>query len=345
MRMLLALGVVSAALAMAGPAPASDVNVAGDPWPAAAGFALAPCTDDIYCGEQTLTEGFIADGEWNSTTNQMGFVTTINSIIVIDPLCAGVSATDITGPDFPGPLTRAFAWGIQDGDSWVGTWYSASGPVLPKLYHLDATFNVIGTYAYPDPLTGLDMQFSGLAMDPTSGHLWGILRNNPSGTISRFVEFDVNVDPPVLLQGPIDTPWPGGPSAVSSAGLEYSSADCTILAMRQDTNNLGNSSFLVKFQDVDPLGTTGGVSLLGDCTINNTPCTGAGQSSNRPWGIALIEGDPSYIIYSDLNLDVGCATPEQPIDFHIIAGPPFTGVCLAPVEPSTWGQIKSRYSN
>jgi len=344
MRILLALGVLSAAMGTAGSAPASDVNVAGDPWPAPASIALAPCTDDVFCGEQALSDGFIADGEWNTTTSQAGFVTTINSIVVVGPLCNTVSVTDITGGDFPGPVTRAFAWGIENGDAWVGTWYSATGPLLPKLYHLDATFNVIGTYAYPDPLTGLDMQFSGLAMDVTSGHLWGILRNNPAGTISRFVELDVNVDPPVLLQGPIDTPWPGGPSARSSAGLEYSSADCTLIAMRQDSNNLGETA-LVAFQDVDPLGTAGGVSLLGDCSIATTPCVGAGQASNRPWGVALVEGDASYIIYSDLNVDAGCAAPVQPIDFHVIARPQFTGVCLSPVEPSTWGQIKSRYSN
>jgi hypothetical protein len=181
-------------------------------------------------------------------------------------------------------------------------------------------------------------------MDPTSGHLWGILRNNPSGTISRFVEFDVNVDPPVLLQGPIDTPWPGGPSAVSSAGLEYSTTDCTLLALRQDSNNLGDTS-LVVFQDVDPQGVSGGVTLLGDCSVANTPCVGAGQTSNRPWGISLIETEPSYVVYSDLNLDNACTNIEQPGDFHVIARPPFTGVCVAPVEPSTWGQIKSRYVN
>ncbi len=344
MRILFAIGIATAVMALAGAAMATDMHSPGDPAPGVPMFSAAPCTDDVYCGEWDLTAaggGYIADGEWNPN-GQVGFVTTVNSIIVIDGICSSPVVTDITGPDFPGPLTRGFAWGIGEGDSWVGTWYSATGPQLPKLYHLDATFNVIGTYSFPDPDTGLDMQFSGLAMDAANGHLWGILRNNPTGTLSRFVEIDINQDPPVLTQGPFDTPWPGGPSAVSSAGLEYNSQDCTLLAMRQDSNNLGDTQMVV-FQDDNPSATTEGVTLLGDCSIANTPCVGPGQSSNRPWGLALVEGGANYVIYSDLNLDVGCGTIGQPADFHIIAPPPFVGVCLSPVEESTWGQIKSRY--
>jgi hypothetical protein len=339
---LYAVAVLGAALAVTCPVLASDIHLPADPSPSTGFKALDPCADDVYCADKTLSEGFLADGEWNPSTQLAGFVSTINSVVIVNDLCQEVSTTDITGADFPGPLTRGFAWGIDGGDSWVGSWRDPAFFPDPKLYHLDASFAVIAIYGYPDPGTGLDMQFSGLAMDEDRGHLWAILRNNPAGTLSRFVEFDINVDPPVILQGPIDVPWPGGPSAVSSAGLEYRSEDCTILALRQDANNLGDTS-LVTFQDEDP-SAAGGVTLLGDCSIANTPCVGAGQSSNRPWGIALFEGAAPYAIYSDLNLDASCGVIEQPADFHVIGLPPFTGVCLIPTEPSTWGQIKSRYT-
>ncbi len=345
MRILFAIGAMIATLALAGAALASDAHVTGDPWPGLSGLRAVPCTDDIYVSSHTLPAGYVADGEWNPATNQSGFVASVETIIILDALGQVVSETDITGPSFPGSgLVRSFAWGLNSNDCWVGSWYSSSGPVLPKLYHLDASFSEIASYSYPDPGTGLDMQFSGLALDAANGHLWAILRNNPAGTFSRFVEFDINVDPPALLQGPIDTPWPGGPSAVSSAGLEYNSQDCTLLALRQDSNNVGETT-LVVFQDVDPQGTTSGVTLLGDCSIANTPCVGAGQTTNRPWGISLVEGPPNYAIFSDLNLDGSCSAIEQPADFHLITPPQFTGICLSPVNPSTWGQIKSRYTN
>lgn len=155
MRNVLLLGIVSAMFGLAGSTLASDENVAGDPWPAPAGFVAAPCTDDTYCGVQALDAGYVADGEWNSATNQNGFVTSNNYIAVIGAVCASISFTEITGGDFPDQIPRSFAWGMNN-DAWVGTWYSA--PTLPKLHHLDSNFNVIASYAYPDPLTGLDMQ-------------------------------------------------------------------------------------------------------------------------------------------------------------------------------------------
>jgi hypothetical protein len=292
--------------------------------------------------DHALAQGFVADGEALPGSAQVGFVTTNNTIVIIDGACAVSGETPITGPGFPGPVTRSFAWGIGGGDSWVGTWLISGAPD-PELYHLDGTFTVIDSYTFTDSGTGLPMQISGLAMDVDRGHLWGILRNNPAGTVSRFVEFDVNVDPPVLLQGPIDVPWPGGPSAISSAGLDYNQQECTLVALRQDVNNTGATSLAV-FQDLNPFG-PGGVTLLGDCSIPNVPCTGAGAGTNRPWGVAVVEGGVPYAIYSDLNLlpDQGCTLIEQPADFHFVALPPFTGLCPLPVSPSTWGQIKARY--
>jgi len=324
----------------AGTSPASDILIPGDPYPGEYRSSAASCKDNLHCIDHTLPSGFIADGEWDPVTQNVGFVTTGNTIVVRDGLCALQGETSITGTDFPGPVTRSFAWGIQSGDSWVGSWL-VSGAPAPKIYHLDGTFNVLNSYSFMDTGTGLDMQCSGLAMDPDRGHLWAILRNNPAGTVSRFVELDVNVDPPVILQGPLDVPWPGGPSAISSAGLEYNSLDCTLLAVRQDVNNVGATA-LVVFQDVNPAG-AGGVALLDECTIANTPCTGAGTGTNRPWGIALIEGQPSYGIFSDLNLAADCMAIEQPGDFHFISGPNISGQCALPVNPSTWGQVKSLY--
>jgi hypothetical protein len=326
----------------AGQAPASDSHVSGDPQPGVKIMSFGDaCTDNLACVEHPLAAGFMADGEWNPVTQLVGFVTTGNTVVVTDGLCAVQGETAITGPDFPGPVTRSFAWGNQAGDSWVGSWLVTGFPTA-ALYHLDGTFTVLNSYIIQDTGTGLEMQISGLAMDHDRGHLWGILRNNPAGTVSRFVEFDVNVDPPVIIQGPLDVPWPGGPSSISSAGLEYNSQDCTLLALRQDVNNIGATS-LVVFQDVDPDG-AGGVTLLGECSIANTPCVGTGMATNRPWGIALIEGGTSYAIFSDLNLAADCATPEPPIDLHFITPPPFSGLCAVAVNPASWGQIKSLYS-
>ena len=338
----LCMWVALSAILAAGPsAAADDRHLPGDRFPAAAVGGVPLCPSDIFCGSDSLDAGFVADGEFDPTNQRTGFVTTNNTIIVIDNLCGSAVESDITGPDFPGPATRSFAWGLGAGDCWVGSW-NVTGSA-PKLYHLDASFNTLNAYNFPDPGTGLDMQFSGLALDRDRGHLWGILRNNPAGTNGRFVELDINGASPVVIQGPIDVPWPGGVSAIGSAGLEYNNADCTILALQQDTNNIGQT-FMVAFQDVDPAGTAGGVSRLGECQISNTPCVGGGQSTNRPWGLALVDGPPAYVIFSDLNVQADCATIDQPADFHIVEAPAVTGTCAAPVTPTTWGQIKATYN-
>jgi hypothetical protein len=322
-------------------AAADDRHVPGDRFPSTVYGGAPLCASDVFCGNDTLDAGFVADGEFDPTGQRSGFVTTANTIVVVDNLCGLASESDITGPDFPGPATRSFAWGLGAGDCWVGSW-NVTGSA-PKLYHLDSSFNTLNAYNFPDPGTGLDMQFSGLALDRDRGHLWGILRNNPAGTFSRFVELDINGAAPVVIQGPIDVPWPGGASAVGSAGLEYDNSNCTILALQQDANNVG-LTLLVAFQDVDPAGPAGGVSLLGECQITNAACTGGGQSTNRPWGISFVEGPPAYFIFSDLNLQADCATIDQPADFHVVEGPVVSGTCAAPVTPSTWGQIKATYN-
>ena len=338
---LLCMWVALGAMVAASPvAAADDRHVPGDRFPAAVYGGAPLCAGDIFCSNDTLDAGFVADGEFDPTGQRSGFVTTNNTIVVVDLLCGVQSETDIQGPDFPGPATRSFAWGLGAGDCWVGSW-NVTGSA-PKLYHLDATFNTLNAYNFPDPLTGLDMQFSGLALDRDRGHMWGILRNNPAGTVGRFVELDINVDPPVVLQGPIDVPWPGGVSAIGSAGLEYDNSNCTILALQQDSNNVGQT-FLVSFQDLDPAGTAGGVSRLGECQLSNTPCVGGGQSTNRPWGIAFVDGPPAYVIFSDLNVQADCGTIDQPADFHVVEGPAVTTSCASPVTPSTWGQIKANY--
>jgi hypothetical protein len=327
---------------IAGAAPATDLHIPGDPFPGEVTSSLQACLDNVHCLDHTLVDdaGFIADGEWDPGSGNVGFVTTNNTIVVITAICGLQGETNITGTDFPGPVTRGFAWGIQSGDCWVSSWLVGGAPA-PKLYHLDGTFNVLNSYSFLDTGTGLDMQCSGLAMDRDRGHLWAILRNNPAGTVSRFVEFDVNVDPPVILQGPFDVPWPGGPSAISSAGLDYNNSDCTLLALRQDVNNVGATS-LVMFQDMNPSG-LGGASLLGECSIANTPCVGAGTTINRPWGIALVEGEPNYVIFSDLNLAANCLDIAQPGDFQFISPPNLTGQCGVAVNPTTWGQVKALY--
>jgi hypothetical protein len=150
---------------------------------------------------------------------------------------------------------------------------------------------------------------------------------------------------PVLIQGPIPVPWNGGPSAVSSAGLEYNNHDCTIVALRQDANNLGVTELTV-FKDNNPTG-LGAPTFLAFCNVVNTPCTGGGPGSNRPWGISLVE-DPNigdYLLYDDLNLDAGCAAVvNQAMDLHVLTLPTYQNQCsVVAVEPSTWGQIKGSY--
>jgi len=342
----LGLWVALFAIVAAGSAAAADDrHLPGDPFPAAAYGGAPLCASDVFCGSYTLTDGFVADGEFDPINQRVGFVTTLDTIIILNTTCGTPSESDITGPDFPGPgqvfpAVRSFAWGLGAGDCWVGSWNVTNS--TPKLYHLDASFNTLNSYSFPDPATGLNMQFSGLALDRDRGHLWGILRNNPAGTNGRFVELDINVDPPVVLQGPIDVPWPGGVSAIGSAGLEYDNTNCTILALQQDSGNIGQT-FLVAFQDLDPTGTSGGVSRLGECQVSNTPCVGGGQSTNRPWGIALVDGPPAYVIFSDLNVQADCGTIDQPADFHVVELPVVSGTCAAPVTPSTWGQIKANY--
>jgi hypothetical protein len=340
MSALVRLAVGGAVFVLAGAAFANDLHLPSDPAPRYTPWTAGdPCASDVWCSDQALTEGFIADGEWHAE-RQVGFLTTGSSIVTIDALCASAVETPITGTDFPGAVTRGFAWGIGQGDAWIGSWVVSGFPPA-KLYHLDSGFNVIGEWELPDSGTGLNLQFSGLAMDRARGHLWGILRNNPAGTNSRLVELDINVDPPVILQGPLDVPWPGGPSAVGSAGLDYNDQDCTILALKQDATNVGDTH-LVTFQDLDPAGTASGVSLLGSCSVTNTPCTGPGQTANRPWGVALVELPTPYAVYSDLNLLADCGTIEQPADFHIIGTPAFTGTCTPQaVESRSWGYIKS----
>ncbi len=307
--------------------------------------ALVPCTDDVFCSSYTeQAGGYVADGEWNPASNSSGFMTTGGILVIVDAICQPLVEIPCSGPNFDLSVPRGFAWDkdAASGKFWVGSWVGAT---TVGLMHMDALGNEIAFYPIPDPGTGLNIQPSGLAMDYSTGYLWAILRNNPAGTVSRFMVFDTNVPDgtqPVVLGGPWDTPWNGGPSAVSSAGLEYRQEDCTIVALRQDSNNLGVTE-LTNFQDVGIAAPT----LLGFCSVVNTPCTGAGAGSNRPWGISLSE-DPAfgaYVLYSDLNLAVGCGTIDQPQDFHIIALPPFPGECGATaVEPSTWGKIKHDYN-
>jgi len=329
-----------------------DIQNPGDP---GAGTvvpdALVPCTDDIYCSSFTEPAGgYIADGEWNPVSNVSGFMTTGGILLLVNELCGEVGQILPSGPNFDNSIPRGFAWDKDpaSGKFWVGSWADVcpNPTAFVGIIHLDATGAEIGGYNYSDdpqlgPLCG--GQVSGLGMDYATGRMWGIIRNNPAGTVSKIALFDTNVPdgtrPPLL--GVWDVPWNGGPSSVSSAGLEYRASDCTIVANRQDANNLGVTE-LTTFQDVGIAQPT----LLGYCSIVNTPCVGAGQSTNRPWGISLSE-DPAfgaYVIFSDLNLAVGCATIEQPGDLHIIALPQVTGVCgTTAVEPSTWGQIKHDY--
>ncbi len=307
--------------------------------------SLVACGDDIFCSNFTEPGGgFVADGEWNPVGNVSGFITTSGIVLIKDALCAEVAQILPAGPNFDNSVPRGFAWdkSAASGKFWIGSW----ADVCPNptsfvgIVHMDAAGAEIGAYAYP-ALGTCGAQPSGLAMDYATGHLWMILRNSPAGTLSKFAVLDTNVPDgtaPVLLGGPWDIDWGTG-----SSGLEYQASDCTIVANQQDANTTGVAK-LWKFQDV-------GIAppvALGSCDYNNLSCTNVASTdaTNHPWGISVSE-DPAfgaYVLFTDLNRALGCATLVQPQDMHIIALPQVTGVCgTTAVEPSTWGQIKNQY--
>lgn len=358
MRSWCTIAVTTVFLSAAGTAVAFNpiTDLASDPSVEQVTYATAsaPCLDpdgESACNEFTAN-GFQADGEWNPVLQVVGFCATTERIVIYpvgaaDPNCGG--AGSFFNLSVTGQAQRGFCWGPDPavGDFWTGSWTIAPSAVA-RLRHYDPTGVFIEEAQFADVGNPGDMQCSGLAMDYERKHMWAILRNNnPEGgpaPVSRLVEFDMTTGYPVLRQGPMDMPWDGGPSTVSSAALEYNNIDCTIVALRQDANNIGVTQLTV-VQDNDPAG-LGGVSHLGFCQIPNAPCTGGGPSVNRPWGIAVIEDAPVRVMFTDLNLEgPPCGAVVNPIDAHITNLPPVTGTCgVTAVEPSTWGRIKSNYA-
>lgn len=329
-----------------------DVQNPGDPGTSPVGSsALVACTDDIFCSSFTEPGGgFVADGEWNPVSNVSGFMTTGGILLIVNEICGEVGQILPAGANFDNSVPRGFAWdkNAASGKFWVGSWANALPPTsFVGLVHMDALGNEIAAYAPIDPVTTYPIQPSGIAMDYATGHMWVMLRNNPSGTRSRIMLFDTNVPDgtaPVLLSPADgwDVAWNTG-IGQGSSGLEYRASDCTIIANLQDFGTTGIAR-LETFQDV---GVAAPV-LLGFCDYNNLSCANVASSTatNHPWGISVSE-DPAfgaYVIFSDLNRALGCATLVQPMDLHIIALPAVTGQCgTTAVEPSTWGQIKHDY--
>jgi hypothetical protein len=347
MRALLAATLAVCALSGAVSARSFDATP-GDPYPGSALSASAPCTDDLFCGNIPAadTTAFYADGEWDPVSGNCGWVSTSETVAFTSSICGWTNTCTLNGFPFNtnGTIPRSFAYGLS-GDYWIGTWTGATDP--ESITHVSSSCQTIASFVIDDPDTPANYQISGLALDRANNHLWAITRNNPVGTISRFVEFDIASGTPVLIQGPFPVPWNGGPSAVSSAGLEYNNHDCTIVALRQDANNVGVTELTV-FKDNNPA-LLGAPTFLAYCNIVNAPCTGVGSGSNRPWGIALVE-DPNlgdYVIYNDLNLDAGCVAQAigPPIDLHIATLPSYQNSCdVVAVEPTTWGKIKNDYA-
>lgn len=345
MRALLAATL--AVLALSGTVSARSFNATpADPFPGSALSAAAPCSDDLFCGNIPAADTtlFYADGEWDPVSGNCGWIGIAETVAFTNSICGYVNTCTLNGAPFNtiGSVPRSFAFGLS-GDYWIGTW-NAAGAEPEQLVHVASSCQTIAAFTIDDPDTPLNCQISGLGLDRANNHLWAILRNNPAGTISRFMEFNVASGTPVVIQGPVPVPWNGGPSAVSSAGLEYNNHDCTIVALRQDANNLGVTELTV-FKDNG----AGAPTFLAYCNVVNAPCTGAGQGSNRPWGIALVE-DPNlgdYVLYNDLNLPAGCGnnTVGPPVDLHILTLPAYTNSCdVVAVEPSTWGKIKGNYA-
>ncbi len=333
---LLALGLAMGAAAQdAGGTAGYDSNPSGSLPPA----ALVDCAPGDVCGllGPHPETHWIADGEWEPTLDLMGFITvdqTSSRIVIIDPNSCGEVFS--LSPAFTTSY-RGFAWGLQGGDMWVTGW---NAPVL--LFHLDPTGGITDQF-------DLGIEIASLAMDYANGHLWAMQRS-PAGVNSALLEFDVNSGAPVLLQGPITVDWGGSTPGGGSAGLEYDNSNCSIVALRQDSNNVGQSSIEV-FWDLDP-GGPGGIFWVANCDIVTTLfCTGAGTFINHPWGLALNENaaPDRKIVVTDIDLDPGCAIPAPgaaPVDLHYYSVPPSVAFCAATaVEPSTWGQIKTLHTD
>jgi len=305
--------------------------------PLPAGGNGVGCAPEALCGSvgpypQTH---WIADGEWEPTLDLVGFCTVdaaSSSIVFMDPNSC-TTFTTCTPAAFATSY-RAFAWGINGGDMWVSGW---NPPVA--LFHLDFTCNLIQQF-------DLGVEIAGLAMDFANGHLWAMRRSPVGGNTSALLEYNITSGTPVLIQGPLTVNWGGGSPGLGSAGLEYDNSTCSIIALRQDTDNVGLSSIEV-FADLDPTG-AGGILWLNNCTITTTQqCAGPGNFINHPWGLAVKENAaPNHkVIITDIDLVAGCAIPGPgagPIDLHYYPLPNAIPTCGATaVEPTSWGRIKA----
>ena len=341
LRLLLALtlgafGIAAGAGAQGLDNPAGYDAVVGST-PSAAAVACAPGDLCGLIGPYPNTH-WVADGEWHPQLNLTGWCTvdaTSSSIVFMNPQDCSVLFTCT-----PAAFTtsyRAFAWGMGGGDMWVSGW---NAPVA--LFHLDIGCNLIAQF-------DVGIQIAGLAMDFANGHLWAMQRSPVGGPNSMLFEYDITSGTPILKQGPIPVLWGGTAQGIGSAGLEYDNTNCTIVALRQDSGNIGVSSIEVFF-DLDPPG-VGGVLWIANCSITTTAhCSGPGTFINHPWGIALNEGAPPNhkITITDIDLTGGvptCAIPAAgagPIDVHYYSVPTSPGFCVTTaVEPSTWGAIKA----
>jgi hypothetical protein len=297
----------------------------------------AACAPEALCGNvgPDPNTHWIADGEWDPAQDLLGFITvdaTTSRIVFMDPNTCTVffSCT----PAFFATSYRAFAWGINGGDMWVSGW---NPPVA--LFHIDFACNLIQQF-------DVGVEIAGLAMDFANGHLWAMRRSPVGGATSALLEYDINSGTPVLIQGPLPVNWGGGGEGIGSAGLEYDNSTCSIVALRQDSNNVGQS-FIEVFADLDPAG-AGGIFWLNNCDITTTQhCTGQGTFINHPWGLAVKDNAPltRKVIVTDINLGAACAIPaagEGPVDFHYYPLPTAPPSCATTaVEPATWGQIKA----
>jgi len=353
MRGLLSIFVIGAAVLAAGTVAAVGNNNTADnsdsnaPPP----IAGAPCGDRLWCtsfAEEPNTSWW-ADGEWNPVTHNIGWVATSALVAYTGELCELGPVCD----PMINKVTRGFSWDpdAASEEYWVSSWHIPPD-FIGALTHVDgASCTIIDDFVGfgPDPGTGLPWQFTGLAADYASGTLWAITRNNPAGTVSRFVEIDISTSPPTIIQGPIVVPWPEGPASSGSAGLEYRASDCTLVVLRQDVGSPpgAGTARVAIFSDDNP-----GVSYLGECQINLTAhCTSNNDPTNpnHPWGISVIEADPDfpYAIFSEINLAAGCAVPAAPAvsDLSFVSLPGYESICekTTAVEPTTWGRVKNSY--
>ena len=227
-------------------------------------------------------EATYAGGAWDLRVYGFGLIVTYDVAT-----CDAVSTVRLSEYSNMEPAAHysGLAHDESDGTFWVSRplWSLTCPPVPPTtlIVNVDESGSELTSYT----VDGYGVV--GLALDPGNSHLWCIARGDPD----ILLEYDVSVQPPVLIQGPLAVPWTQG-SVGAAAGLDYDQTLGHIVAVD------AAAGMKEVFQDLIPgYGGTSrdgiaGVAQISACALTATP--GA-------WGIALSqEMDEALVAASGL---------------------------------------------